>query len=186
MGEIKAIETEYNGYRFRSRLEARWAVFFDALDIPYYYEPEGFDLDGMRYLPDFYLPDIELWVEVKGHLESEEEKQTILAKMHGLTKNLGHNGVIVIGNIWPSEYWTIYFWWSKCYCPDCSAKKHLHIREHPDGEIPLDSGYLRQLGVEIDGRLIASSTTVADCMPKVMEAYQAARQARFEHGEKGI
>ena len=27
---IKAIPTEYKGYRFRSRLEARWAVFFDA------------------------------------------------------------------------------------------------------------------------------------------------------------
>ena len=25
--EIKAIETEYNGYKFRSRLEARWARF---------------------------------------------------------------------------------------------------------------------------------------------------------------
>ena len=32
---MKAIETEYNGYRFRSRLEARWAVFFDALGIEY-------------------------------------------------------------------------------------------------------------------------------------------------------
>ena len=30
---IKAIETEYNGYKFRSRLEARWAVFFDALGV---------------------------------------------------------------------------------------------------------------------------------------------------------
>lgn len=25
---IKPIETIYNGYHFRSRLEARWAVFF--------------------------------------------------------------------------------------------------------------------------------------------------------------
>lgn len=31
--DIKPIETHYNGYRFRSRLEARWAVFFDALGI---------------------------------------------------------------------------------------------------------------------------------------------------------
>lgn len=30
---IKPIETKYKGYRFRSRLEARWAVFFDALGI---------------------------------------------------------------------------------------------------------------------------------------------------------
>ena len=45
MNEIKAIETEYNGYRFRSRLEARWAVFFDAMGIKYEYEPEGFELE---------------------------------------------------------------------------------------------------------------------------------------------
>lgn len=30
---IKAIETSYAGCRFRSRLEARWAVFFDTLGI---------------------------------------------------------------------------------------------------------------------------------------------------------
>ena len=63
---IKPIETYYNGYRFRSRLEARWAVFFDALDMKYKYEPEGFDLgDGEYYLPDFYLDDFELFIEIK-------------------------------------------------------------------------------------------------------------------------
>lgn len=52
--KIKPIETIYNGYRFRSRLEARWAVFFDALGVDYEYEPEGFNLpNGGRYLPDF-------------------------------------------------------------------------------------------------------------------------------------
>lgn len=54
MGGIRSIETEYNGYRFRSRLEARWAIFFDALGVDYEYEPEGFELpSGKRYLPDF-------------------------------------------------------------------------------------------------------------------------------------
>jgi len=53
---IKAIETSYKGYLFRSRLEARWAVFFDALGIVWEYEREGFELDGLRYLPDFWLP----------------------------------------------------------------------------------------------------------------------------------
>lgn len=62
---IKAIETEYNGYRFRSRLEARWAVFFDAAGIEYQYEPEGFELSCGWYLPDFYLPDFEIYVEIK-------------------------------------------------------------------------------------------------------------------------
>ncbi len=56
MAKIKAIETVYNGYRFRSRLKARWAVFFDSLGIQYEYEPEGFDLgDAGWYLPDFWL-----------------------------------------------------------------------------------------------------------------------------------
>ena len=65
--KIKAIETFYNGYRFRSRAEARWAVFFNELKMPYLYEPEGFELsDGTCYLPDFYLPDCKTFFEVKG------------------------------------------------------------------------------------------------------------------------
>lgn len=52
---MKAIETIYKGYYFRSRLEARWAVFFDALELPFGYEPEGFDIGGLRYLPDFRM-----------------------------------------------------------------------------------------------------------------------------------
>ena len=64
---IKAIETRYKGYRFRSRLEARWAVFFDAAGIDWQYEPQGFDLgsDLGAYLPDFYLPASKTWVEIK-------------------------------------------------------------------------------------------------------------------------
>lgn len=52
---IKPIETVYKGYRFRSRLEARWAVFFDALGLNWKYESEGFDVDGEYYLPDFFV-----------------------------------------------------------------------------------------------------------------------------------
>ncbi len=63
---IKAIETRYKGYRFRSRLEARWAVFFDALGVPYEYEKQGFDLGEVGwYLPDFWLPREKEWVEIK-------------------------------------------------------------------------------------------------------------------------
>lgn len=54
--EIKAIQTFYKGYKFRSRLEARWAVFFDALGLKWEYEPEGYELpDGSWYLPDFRI-----------------------------------------------------------------------------------------------------------------------------------
>jgi hypothetical protein len=64
---IGAIETRYAGHLFRSRLEARWAVCFDAMDIKWQYEPQGFQFDDSFYLPDFYLPDFSTWVEVKGN-----------------------------------------------------------------------------------------------------------------------
>lgn len=47
----RGIPTLYLGILFRSRLEARWAAFFDALKWPWVYEP--LDLDG--YIPDFVL-----------------------------------------------------------------------------------------------------------------------------------
>ena len=73
MERIKAIETYYKGYRFRSRLEARWAVFFDALGIKYVYEPEGLKLsDGTCYLPDFYLPESDSFFEVKGLMTDKD------------------------------------------------------------------------------------------------------------------
>jgi hypothetical protein len=62
---IQAIETRYKGYRFRSRLEARWAIFFDALGIKWMYELEGLRAGRKFYLPDFYLPDIKRYIEIK-------------------------------------------------------------------------------------------------------------------------
>jgi hypothetical protein len=55
---IPAIETRYNGYHFRSRIEARWAVFFDVAGIKYDYEPDKFETPHGRYIPDFWLPDL--------------------------------------------------------------------------------------------------------------------------------
>jgi hypothetical protein len=63
---IRAIPTEYDGIAYRSRTEARWAVFFTAQKIPFCYEVEGFEFaDGSRYLPDFWLPGGKVWFEVK-------------------------------------------------------------------------------------------------------------------------
>lgn len=70
--DIKPIETIYKGYRFRSRLEARWAVFLDTLRVQFEYEMEGFDLGGVWYLPDFWLPQQECWLEIKpNHLRTD-------------------------------------------------------------------------------------------------------------------
>lgn len=66
---IKAIDTYYNGNYYRSRLEARWAVFFESCGIRYEYESEGFKMEsGRKYLPDFHLPDLDLYIEVKPDL----------------------------------------------------------------------------------------------------------------------
>lgn len=62
---IKAKQTSYKGYLFRSRLEARWAYFFDLMGIEYEYEKETYDLPSGGYLPDFWLPGVNLWAEVK-------------------------------------------------------------------------------------------------------------------------
>ncbi len=65
MNDLRPIQTLYNDYRFRSRLEARWAVFFDSAGLKYRYEPEGFHLPRGNYLPDFYVEDWQQYVEVK-------------------------------------------------------------------------------------------------------------------------
>lgn len=63
---IKNIPTTYNGVTYRSRLEARWAVFFNELNIKHIYEYEGFSLQKNEYyLPDFYLPYYGIYCEVK-------------------------------------------------------------------------------------------------------------------------
>lgn len=56
------IPTKHKGRQFRSRLEARWARFFDLLGWQFEYEP--FDLRG--WIPDFLLiADRPILVEIK-------------------------------------------------------------------------------------------------------------------------
>lgn len=81
---MKSIETKWKGWRFRSRTEARWAVFLEAAGISFEYEPEGVILPSGPYLPDFVLrgfslPDgaepQDVWLEVKGTDPTEAERQ---------------------------------------------------------------------------------------------------------------
>lgn len=60
---MNAIPTHYNGINFRSRLEAKWARFFDLIGWSYEYEPV--DLNG--YIPDFVLKfaKMPIYVEIK-------------------------------------------------------------------------------------------------------------------------
>ena len=108
--DIKPIETVYNGYRFRSRLEARWAVFFDTIGARYEYEPQGFEFeDGTRYLPDFYLPDCDRWIEVKGRMTPVDEHKIELFRNY-LAAN-GNSVLVVVGEIPPEinphKFWNL-------------------------------------------------------------------------------
>jgi hypothetical protein len=70
---MQAIDTFYSDHFFRSRLEARWAVYFDSLKQKWEYEPEGFVLEnGVKYLPDFYIPELDTYVEVKPSINLEQ------------------------------------------------------------------------------------------------------------------
>lgn len=81
---IAAIPTTYNGIEFRSRLEARWAIFFEGLDLRWDYEPEGFFLGeageydpALMYLPDFLVltpQGEEMWFEIKPITIKQDDK----------------------------------------------------------------------------------------------------------------
>lgn len=187
----KAIQTAYNGYLFRSRLEAKWAVFFDMLRVRYEYEREGFDLGEVGYyLPDFWLPDFEVWIEIKGQMPTDEEEKRAAA----LADSSGHTVFIFWGEIpLPSDAENI-------GGPDLhdSAFAHFPKREG-ESEGGWDNHYnwcecpkCGKLGIEFDGRAArlgcgchpSSDKTYNVGSPRLMAAYIAARSARFEHGEK--
>jgi len=90
---IHPIQTRYNGYHFRSRLEARWAVYFDTIGLKYDYEPEGFHLDGLNYLPDFWFPEKESFGEVKPvpftEAETEKARRLVTTTQKSLVRLIG-------------------------------------------------------------------------------------------------
>ncbi len=124
---MKPINTQYKGYLFRSRLEARWAVFFDALGLEWRYEMEGYELsNGEFYLPDFNVkgacdfetPPSMRWdfVEIKATTPSAEEikKMDLLTKaMHRGHYTDGGFGLILSGD--PADH----FVYSFCGCGSC-------------------------------------------------------------------
>lgn len=100
---IKAIPTTYQGVRFRSRLEARWAAFFDLLGFRWNYEP--YDLN--RWAPDFELKTRgggRVLVEVKPFLwEGKDPFEFIDDDLR--IKVGGHSGVVVGAEMNPYTHW---------------------------------------------------------------------------------
>jgi hypothetical protein len=125
---MKAIETKYKGIMFRSRLEARWAIFMDTMGVKYDYEPEAFDLgDGIFYTPDFWLPEVKAYLEIKPEYPSSEETE----KAHRLATHTNKNVFIQYDSprlpdhgqcdsmicVFPGYGEDFPFWW--CECRNC-------------------------------------------------------------------
>lgn len=202
---IRAIETSYAGCRFRSRLEARWAVFFDTLGIAWQYEVQGYvagTYEPRAYLPDFWLPGTGTWAEVKGSDEAVDwdwladacDWNSVLPgvhESHGTTQ-----GLLLLGSI-PAKALT-------------QPWKHPCLQQHKGINVRFFS-FTSQGGLELirgrdagygaggagitweEGRPPAVEGVVC-CTPynprhpidqRVVHAYAAARSARFEHGQSG-
>jgi hypothetical protein len=65
----------HNEIWFRSQLEIKYAKAFERHGIEYEYEPIRFELDnGEGYIIDFYLPSLNIFVEIKGRYADETDK----------------------------------------------------------------------------------------------------------------
>jgi len=171
---IEALPTHWNGIEYRSRLEARWAIFFDRIGVKHQYEAEGFWLPSGKYLPDFWLPETNggCWIEVKG--QSPTDREELLCAE--LAEGTGQQVFLAYGNIevpdWGLESMMTFFpcggrdfchWW--CRCPRC--KKH---------------------GIQFEGRFYRISCCKSKREfgsehthdhPELVEAYEVARCYRF-------
>jgi hypothetical protein len=207
---MKAIETKYRGFRFRSRLEARWAVFMDAAQVRWEYEPEGFETSAGRYLPDFRLPEFHSWLEIKPSTELDEDEA---AKMIAFAKE--EQLYVLCGQPWVGEYevltaekrWLEKEWllagfksrpdtrWGQC--PLCGRVQVTSISCTSCDPVfsqgiycaPCDQRMDSEAGWASVGEFHKGDAMCAEPFPfrtpRLSEAYAAARSARFEFGESG-
>ena len=208
---IQAIQTVYKGYRFRSRLEARWAVFFDALGIAWEYEKEGFQLsDGEWYLPDFWLPSFcgGMWAEVKpgggtfDHVEQFciDSKQSIwlcegvpCARTYDVLEADMCCSLMRGYGLMP---WDPGYVSPSLPCPEgctyenrkgCATCPHMEWEAFPVDGIPIfdqavdENRMFWSPGYENSDRSLPNYMLTPD--QPLVRAIHAARSARFEHGE---
>lgn len=99
MTKLKSIQTFYKGHKFRSRLEARYAIFFDEIGWEWLYEFEGFHLKSGNYLPDFFLPKMDMFAEVKPKELNELEMKKCLELSNGeYTDGKKHKVILLEGS----------------------------------------------------------------------------------------
>jgi len=186
---IKAIETSYNGYRFRSRLEARWAVFLDAAGVEYKYEPEGYKLDGVCYLPDFWLPGLDCWFEVKGGQITDDASHKAYMLCRGT-----HKVVIVAGDHFngkrPDHMWRFFYLDGYTFHGVCNNHDAAWAQ---CGRCNMVAPVVYEMFISSYGSM--EGIPLCPCGPRtedfrqpdaalVLSAYAEARRARFERTER--
>ncbi len=242
---MKAIETVYRGYRFRSRLEARWAVFFDEAGIDWRYEHEGIEAVAwddrianaipehvantaaalcdynvawknhipstssdeersclnckcghgskvVRYLPDFYLPKSGIHVEVKG---SDDALSADALRIFEVCANAKIR-VVILGDI-PirDQLFGLQFHpiigpggssnsidlqhgaWTTSGNLECWPESSLNYFREKDFE---PERWAKRPSLD-SGPFVGTRRAYKS----ILNAYDSARQARFEHGQVG-
>lgn len=199
---IKAINTVYAGYKFRSRLEARWAVFFDAMHLDWEYEPEGFELEsGARYLPDFRVKTpqgLDVWYEVKPRDILGDAKFEEFAGSVGRSALLSGDPVDHFGRVHIHSNGLNA---QAAICPRCGMIKtpgygvedfgdeYAYGCEPCDFETPCggdnesEPGFLLNDVRPHKGWIICGASEYAAIKGAAERAAMKSRQARFEHGE---
>lgn len=190
---LQPIQTAYKGFRFRSRLEARWAVFFDAIDLRWEYEVEGFELpSGAKYLPDFkvFTPQGEpMWVEIK------PEGTTHEAKFDEFKELLDYGQ-----RVWLAQGDPVSHLENSQICPRCGVSHPFDpweqnpLWEHCwfcDTETPGGGGHPTRtdglMGCRYKphkGMIVTESLAAKRLLRRLDTAANQARSARFEHGDK--
>jgi hypothetical protein len=166
----------------------------DHAGVEWQYEPEGFKLDGLWYLPDFYLPRLKVWLEIKHDLkEWDPDYIPVVDKAFRLNRHTGLPALILEDvpehqnkvQTWawgytnecadPGEYYS--FAWTSCLrCKRTGLGNfgEFFVKDAPDDHPdPFVEMALMPCGHHAYGTL-----------PRVLEALQRARAARFEHGER--
>ncbi len=149
--------------------------------MPWMYEPQGYEMAGTWYLPDFWLPYQKCWIEIKGPCPDGVES----SKLHDLVEGTGFAAYCFFGAVpfpggfdylsYGGESAHVWFsigegvgcdtgyWW--CECQDC-----------------------RSVGIEFEGRAFRlpcghghgkGDRGHNGNSPRLMEAYKAARSAQF-------
>lgn len=65
----------YKSIWMRSSYEVAYAKWLDRQGIKWLYEPKTFDLGNTTYTPDFYLPEFDLYIEIKGWWRDDAKKK---------------------------------------------------------------------------------------------------------------